>query len=149
MGNRERIKVWADPSLPGTQSPRVLSPRGGASADLKVGELINPTTCAWNVDLLDQLLLPFERDRILSIPLSMRMPEDVLCWDLERNGQYSVRSAYRALFGDEWASDEVATSNPTLLWRKVWQTKVLPRVKVPRGEHAWKLSRQGVVLVEG
>lgn len=66
----------------------------------------------------------------MSIPLSRRLPNDTLCWDLEKSGEYSVRTTYRALFGDEWRREEVAPSNTGSLWKRVWQTKVLPRVKL-------------------
>lgn len=71
---------------------------------------------------------------MLSIPLSRRQPDDTLCWDLEKNGEYSVRSAYRELFEDEWEGEEAAPSNTMSLWKQVWQAKVLPRVKL----FAWR-----------
>uniref|UniRef100_A0A803LQ10 Steroid 5-alpha reductase C-terminal domain-containing protein n=1 Tax=Chenopodium quinoa TaxID=63459 RepID=A0A803LQ10_CHEQI len=43
------------------------------------------------------VLLPFERDRVLAIPLSKRKLADVLCWDNEKNDIYSVRSAFRLI----------------------------------------------------
>ncbi|XP_021745647.1 uncharacterized protein LOC110711544 [Chenopodium quinoa] len=49
-------------------------------------------------------------DRILSIPIRGRLPIDRLCWDIEKNGEYSVKSAYRALFDDDWKSEEEASS---------------------------------------
>lgn len=40
-----------------------------------------------------------------------------MCWDLEKDGTYFVRS--RALAGDGRRIDEVATSNPTNIWKMV------------------------------
>lgn len=63
------------------------------------GDLIDPIRKCWNKELVTQIFLPFEVDRVLSIPISSRLPEDTLCWDLEKDGCYSVRSAYKALWG--------------------------------------------------
>ena len=41
-----------------------------------------------------------EQARTLSILLSHRFPMDTIFKDLEKDGKYSVRSAYRAIFGD-------------------------------------------------
>lgn len=129
-GDRESIKVWSDPWILGTQSRKVLSLRLNSPTDLEVGALIDPITSAWNIRLIEQLFLPLERDRILTVPLRSRMPDDMLCWDLEKNGDYSVRSAYTIIFGDEWAKEEVTSLTPSTLWRKIWRATVLPRVKL-------------------
>lgn len=79
----------------------MLYSRGEANIDLEVGSLINPITKSWNEVLLSQLFLRFEVDRILSIPLSHRLHEDYLCWDLEKDGVYLVKSTYHAIVNDE------------------------------------------------
>lgn len=131
--NGESIRVWHDPWIPGTQSRKVISPSGLASREMVVGSLINPILKTWNIEVISQLFLPFEQERILSIPLSSRLPDDCLCWDLERDGVYSVRSAYRALIDDKWRGEEVASYEGRTIWNKVWKLKVLPRVKVLYG----------------
>ncbi|XP_021746063.1 uncharacterized protein LOC110711934 [Chenopodium quinoa] len=91
VGNGESIRVWTDPWVPNTQSHMVISPRGEALVDMKVCDFIqsSPSTVCWNVEKLRQVYLPFECDKILRIPLSIRLLEDSLCWDLEKNGVYS------------------------------------------------------------
>lgn len=111
VGNVKNVRVWHDPWIPGTQTRRVISPCGSSNRDMAVGALINPISKVWNPQLVSQLFLPFEQERILSIPLSNRLPEDFFCWDSERNGKYSVRSAYRALISDEWRGVEVTSSD--------------------------------------
>lgn len=79
VGDGFDINVWSSPWIPGTQSGKVISPRGDAREDLKVCELIHLVSATWNAQLIDQLFLPFERERIPSIPLSPRLPFDSLC----------------------------------------------------------------------
>lgn len=91
VGNGENIKVWSNPWIPGTQSRKILSPKGDSNSELEVGALINPITRSWNPELVMQLFLPFEQERVMNIPLSPRMPDDIVCLDLQKDGRYSVR----------------------------------------------------------
>ncbi|XP_021748573.1 uncharacterized protein LOC110714373 [Chenopodium quinoa] len=119
----------------------VISPRGNENADLRVSSLISPNVACWNFDRLHQLFLPFECDRIASIPLSSRLPGDSICWDLERSGQYTVKSAYKTIFNDNWKGDEEATSVAAhTIWKKIWQIQALPRVKV----FAWRACQNAL-----
>jgi hypothetical protein len=65
----------------------------------------------------------------------MRVSEDVLAWAKEKSGEYSVRSAYRALVlydGHEIAqgSDAVSSSmGDEGLWKKLWKINVVPKVR--------------------
>lgn len=77
------------------------------------------------MQLVQQLFLPFEHDRVPGILLSARMPDDTICWDLEKNGKYSVRSAYKAIFGDHNAESAAFASDGKVLWSKVWRLRVL------------------------
>ena len=56
---------------------------------------------------------------LMSILISHRLLAKRLCWDFEKDGIYSVRSAYRTLMRDVWTSTEESTSNATHLWKKV------------------------------
>lgn len=70
VGDGEKIKVWLDNWIPGSQSRKVLSPRGEANIEREVGTLIHSISRSWSEALLSQLFLPFEVERILSTPLS-------------------------------------------------------------------------------
>lgn len=78
VGDGEKIRVWKDPWLPRPQSRCVLSPRGNAVHDMEVGSLICPINKCWKIDLVQQHFLPFEVERILNIPISRRLPEDIM-----------------------------------------------------------------------
>lgn len=79
MGDGESIRVWKDAWIPGSQTRKVLSPGGKSNANLEVGALIDLISRSWNEGLVKQMFLPFEADRVLSIPLSHRLPDDSLC----------------------------------------------------------------------
>lgn len=58
----------------------------------------------WNTTLIDQVFMPCEVDAIKKIPLSFRSPPNLLIWSGTKQGEFSVKSAYRLLhlysFGD-------------------------------------------------
>lgn len=131
VGNWERINVWSSPWIPGRQTRMLLSPRGSSSENLKVCDLLEANGAGWNKEKVVEFFLLFERDRILSIPISSYLPANCIFWDLEKDGKYSARSAYRAISGDEVC--EVAASSSTRknkLWNKIWNASTIPRVKM-------------------
>uniref|UniRef100_A0A803N2H0 RNase H type-1 domain-containing protein n=1 Tax=Chenopodium quinoa TaxID=63459 RepID=A0A803N2H0_CHEQI len=50
--------------------------------------------------------------------------------DLEKNGEYSVRSAYRAICGECLDENEAASSGNSSLRNKIWNANPLPRIKI-------------------
>lgn len=65
----------------------------------KVEELIDRDLRQWRKDLIFSCFNPSEAMQIVSIPLSMRLPVDKIIWHKEKDGKYSVRSAYHVLGG--------------------------------------------------
>jgi hypothetical protein len=99
-----------------------------------VNELLTNDHC-WDVGKVRSIFFAPDAEAMLQIPLSMRVSEDVLAWAKEKSGEYSVRSAYRALVlydGHEIAqgSDAVSSSmGDEGLWKKLWKINVVPKVR--------------------
>ena len=49
-----------------------------------------------------QLLLPFEAETILNIPLSYELPENKLIWVGDIKGEFNVKSAYYIVWWKPW-----------------------------------------------
>ncbi|OMO57964.1 reverse transcriptase [Corchorus capsularis] len=82
----------------------------------------------WDVDLLQELFVQEDVDRILSIPLYQRPLRDTLIWNNAYNGQYSVRSGYfiaRFLLGGLPFLLRIDLLNGVSFWGAL----VLPKVK--------------------
>ncbi|KAI5668928.1 hypothetical protein M9H77_18781 [Catharanthus roseus] len=67
--------------------------------DAKVSALIDPTTRAWNVEVIKHIFMVRDVEEILKIPLFPAPTEDVLIWHYEKNGEFSVWSAYHMGMG--------------------------------------------------
>lgn len=65
-----------------------------------VSELINPAIGDWDIPLVHQTFCPVDVQRILSIPLSSRIPDDFVAYNLTKSGTFSVKTAYHA----EWSA---------------------------------------------
>lgn len=94
---------------------------------------------------LSQVLLPLMVDQVLSIPISHRLSEDIVCWDSEKDGMFSDRSPYRAMVNDDCFSNEGFSSSSSTIWKKVWRAQVLPRFKAS----AWRVMLEALSTTEG
>ncbi|KAK9671644.1 hypothetical protein RND81_12G044500 [Saponaria officinalis] len=141
IGDGLSTNVWTDPWIPNTQTRRVLSPRGAADCDMVVADLMMINGHGWNHSKVRELFLPFEQERILSIRLGAQQMEEIWCWDLEKNGEYSVRSAYKAITKTEEIKEGSSEyGREKCLWGNIWKSRVLLRVKV----FFWQLCNEAI-----
>lgn len=83
IANGEHTRVWEDQWLPVLPPQKVISPC--LVPDMKVSVLINPLTGTWDVDKLNQFLLPVDIDVILRIRLSRHNSHDKYIWPYTMN----------------------------------------------------------------
>ena len=67
-----------------------------------VFQLIDWNVADWNLPVLNSLLLPFEVENIVNIPLVNLQGRDSLVWTDNANGFFSVKSAYKLI--KKWES---------------------------------------------
>ena len=59
----------------------------------------------WNEVLIHDVFLPIDANAILKIPIRQQ-DDDRWAWELEKHGNYSVKSAYRKLYAINGRGDE-------------------------------------------
>jgi hypothetical protein len=100
-----------------------------------VDELINPINSTWDVDLLKAIFWPTDVYRILQIPITSGR-EDVVAWHYNRNGLFSVRSAYHcqweSKFGPRCNRGQADTASRTKLWKNLWKLNLTGNIKIFR-----------------
>jgi hypothetical protein len=96
----------------------------------RVDELIDVTHHEWNVDVINANFVEPDISAIRQIPLG-RFMEDTWAWGLEKNGNFTVRSAYKALITKHCqdASASSSLGNVKNCWKKLWGLEVPPKVK--------------------
>jgi hypothetical protein len=80
----------------------------------------------------------FDQDtvhEILKTPLIRQVKEDKLIWRAEKNGHYSVKSAYRLCMENIADNSHLHRSGD---WANIWKLKVPPKVK----NLLWRICRE-------
>jgi len=72
-----------------------------------VENLIDQNAKVWNEQLVLQLFATKTAQNILNTPLHQQVQMDKLVWKAEKNGFYSVRSAYRICIEDIINNDQL------------------------------------------
>jgi hypothetical protein len=130
VGTGANIQIWKDCWLQGAPSATVLSPPHLLDTNATVGSLILQDHMCWNVDLIDQIFLPWEAEIVKQIPLSYRKPDDLLIWRETKRGEFSVKSAYQLLYQrSSVGAESSSTGAIKVLWDRVWSLRVQPKVR--------------------
>jgi hypothetical protein len=103
VGDGSQINIWKDNWIPTSHNLRVISPRG-RNLVTTVDELINPIDGQWDVQLINDIFWPIDAHRILQIPIANGR-EDLVAWHHNRNGIFSVRSAYHCQWKHKFGSN--------------------------------------------
>jgi hypothetical protein len=146
IGNGSSVRIFRDNWLPRVDDPKVAMKRR-TNRRRWVSELINPDTRSWDERLIREISYAHDADMILSIKLPMTPCDDFVAWLPEKNGMFTVSSAYR--LGLEPAliamSPGQSSSNPTgerRIWDLVWKAKVPLKPKV----FAWKAATETLAV---
>jgi hypothetical protein len=132
VGDGSQIKIWEDNWIPSSHNMKVLTPRGN-NLLTKVDELINPVTGAWDEELIKALFWEVDVNRILQIPLRHER-EYVVAWHYNKNGYFSVESAYHLhwihKFGANRVNDQAGGVGDEQVWSKLWKLDVPAIIKI-------------------
>jgi ribonuclease HI len=108
---------------------------GGSNVrDFKVQSLISEHGKVWNAPIIRQVFSNDIATAILNTPLYDQVRTDRFVWKVERNGCYTVRSAYR-LCVEELV--DVSHLHRPGNWRNIWRLKIPPKVK----HLIWRMCR--------
>jgi hypothetical protein len=61
----------------------------------RVNSLFGNGPNGWNEQLVHAMFLPHDAEEIMKIKVPMHDLEDTIAWHYEKNGKFTVRSAYR------------------------------------------------------
>ncbi|KAL0001361.1 hypothetical protein SO802_015142 [Lithocarpus litseifolius] len=107
----------------------VLHPNHDLLDEMAVSELINPETHVWRTELIHLSFHPDDAEAICRIQLSRRQVADSIIWSYNKNGNFSVKSAYkvaRKIQGEVRAESSASTADRLtreeleLFWVQAW-----------------------------
>jgi hypothetical protein len=93
VGDGSSINVWEDPWIPSHIGKKPFVGRPDSEVH-KVSDLIEADLVQWNIDKITANFYEPDISAICSIPIG-RFTEDFWAWDLEKSGNFAVRSCYR------------------------------------------------------
>ena len=142
IGDGNSVGIREDKWLPDQCYRKVTSPLPSIPPDSKVSYLIDTNTREWKVDLIKQAFVPQEAEKILSIPLSIRLPPDQLIWSINPSDKFTTRSAYRLLASNALANNPSSSNSgpQKSFWRGLWKLRVLAKVK----HFAWRACNEAL-----
>jgi hypothetical protein len=131
IGTGNNINIWRDNWLPQQNGYKILTTKANHSPILVSDLILNQPNPTWNVTLIDNTFLPFERDLIKQLPLIQEPMEDQIMWPHTTNGCYNVKSGYNIMkFWQEISSSGSTNTNPQNdIWKKIWTLPTIPRHK--------------------
>jgi hypothetical protein len=94
IGNGSGVRIWKDKWLPHSYTFMIQSQLAILDPNATVKELIDGDKNWWNLSLLEQLFTKEEVQLILTMRVSVSSQADVCIWRGNKNGLFSVRSAY-------------------------------------------------------
>jgi hypothetical protein len=141
----KQIKIWRDSWIPIVAYGKILTPKGNRWIR-RVLELLAENG-DWNSQLINTIFLPVDADAILKIKPSKFDQDDVLAWQPERSGIFTVWSAYKFAFSElpeqrGYGASSSRTQGDDPCWSKIWSSFVPPKVKA----FAWKVASNSNAL---
>ncbi|XP_062021164.1 uncharacterized protein LOC133737669 [Rosa rugosa] len=134
IGNGLSVDIWSDCWVPGVPDYKPVD-NGIASLEVRqVSELLNQAG-RWNELLIRQMFPMKEAEAILSIPISSRVVDDRVVWRMEKNGKFTVKSAYRQDFSMSNSRSPFQVSVGVNFWKKIWKVVIPNSAKV----HIWRV----------
>lgn len=147
IGNGQTTNMWNDNWLPRPNMMRPLAALKENKPEM-VSELVDEGARTWNVQMLQEHLLPMDVMIVRRIPLPSTNFEDTWAWSQEKSGNFSVRSAYRMLIDtrnrrEAWLDGRPGNSDPAReekAWAKLWKYRIPSKLRI----FAWRLARQSL-----
>jgi len=134
IGNGESIPILNEPWL--VNGDRIEDNIVGAHfvSGFSVSSLIDHSSKTWNYDVIQQVFSPDIAVSIVRTPPVAQVAEDKLVWKAEKNGVYSIKSAYRICVEDIVDTSHLRRPGK---WSDIWSLKCPPKIK----NLIWRICR--------
>lgn len=135
IGNGEKTNIWLDPWIPTIPDFKAFP----KDPDNIKCHHVNDFICdsKWNEQcLMDQFEAPVA-DEIRKISIGNKDSDDFCSWILDKQGTFSVRSAYKIIHS---AHQTTHLSFDSSFWKKLWKIKASHRTKIL----IWRISQAAI-----
>ncbi|GER30020.1 RNA-directed DNA polymerase (reversetranscriptase)-related family protein [Striga asiatica] len=135
VGNGRDTLIWSEPWIPNLTNfiPSTAFPSDSCRLK-KVCDLLTYSGNSWDTDLIEQSFRPEEARHILSIPLDRVAYSDMWKWIPDKNGKFSVKSAYSTILKAKmcYVQQPESSRNGHIekkIWKFTWSLKIKQKIK--------------------
>ncbi|KAK3183014.1 hypothetical protein Dsin_030300 [Dipteronia sinensis] len=128
VGDGNKIRVFKNQWIPRPISfkPITTDPRN----DVKVADILDKDHHRWDIGKLNEVMLPIDKDVILTIPISWRICSDFLLWHYDKSGVYNVQSGYHVACAQKLEASASNSSISCNWWTTLWKLNLPPKVRI-------------------
>ena len=152
VGDGKTVRICKDAWLGIEGSGKLITTIRVLDENATVETFMDKDNLVWR-DVMKEILLPMDVDRIMQIPISSSGGNDERIWAVCEDGIFRVHDAYNlALRANEGAS---SSNGRDSLWQKMWKLHIPPKAKIFLWRTAWdilphgtNLSKKGIINVE-
>ncbi|GAU38731.1 hypothetical protein TSUD_208420 [Trifolium subterraneum] len=134
IGTGHNISLWDQNWLSDGTSIKKPDNIDSQLNNLTVADLLHHNAKEWDSGLIRGLLNDDIADKILHTPLLESVQNDKITWQHEKNGLYTVKSAYRFCISTIPGRDQHRVEGK---WHLIWQTQMPPKIK----NFMWRICR--------
>jgi hypothetical protein len=131
INNGTKVQIWRDNWIP-RGNLKVIG-KANHRRSRWVSDLIDQVTKTWKEEEVKSLFYPPDAEAVLQIKIPSFEGEDFIAWHHEKNGKFSVKSAYRlgmdSLHRDKQESTSSKPSGERELWKFIWNANIPPKSK--------------------
>jgi hypothetical protein len=140
IGDGKNTQILRDQWLPRDSGHKITAMKKN-SRRRWVNQLIDNVTKTWKMDFLHELFYDHDVQAILKIQIPQHDQRDRLAWLHEKNGNFSVRSAYRLAYNLKHKNRDIGSSSSKpngerSIWNTIWKARVQPKIRV----FGWRLA---------
>lgn len=142
VGDGETINIWRDNWIKREGNLKITSEKKRCRLK-KVKSLLGNNQNGWNEELVRSTFLTHDVEEILKIKVAKNKIEDTLAWHHEKNGQFTVSSAYKLAFKLKNGAPNASSTNPDgkrTMWQNIWKAAVPNKVRI----FGWRLANDNL-----
>lgn len=133
VGNGSSIRVHWDRWIPNYLTNKVLYPANEETKGLLVSDLIDLELHWWRREFIMSKFHTEDAEAICIIPLNCRYVLDTLIWMYNKDGMFSVKSAYKVAMqiqrGEDWIENSSGYAGKQV-WTAMWKVRISNEIKV-------------------
>ena len=130
--NGSSIRVIGNRWIPNHPTNKVLHSNHDLLDEMVVSELINLEIHVWRSELIHSIFHRDDAEAMCRIQLSRRHVADSIIWSYNKNGNFSVKPAYKVArkIQREDRAESSTSSAGKKVWHALWNLKIPNKIKV-------------------